>query len=147
MAFANLTEAWETYPWKNVPADKTPYIRTMIVKSGTTIYKGSPVVNEHSGAALTGYAVYADDASASDAFVGIALETVTGDGTKTIRCLTAGWFPFVKGTPAITDLDVKFYVDAATDPKTVDNAGNLVIGTCVEIDATNGIVYLDITKR
>jgi len=144
MAFANITAAWEAYPPKRVPVDTEWAQGTGVVKNAVTIYKGSAVVEEYSGSAHTGYLVYADDGSASDTFVGVAAETVVGDGSKKIRVWKKGLFPFKKSSPSIADVGVTFYIDDASDPITVDSAGNLAIGVCEEVDSDAGVVWLRI---
>lgn len=124
MVWGNITAAFDTKA-KGLTGNDQFDCAWYIVKNGSTIYKGSLVVNE---ATLTGYVVPADDASASDVFVGVAAETVVGDGTLTIAVYRRGLHSFNKTSAGVTDVNRAFYCDAATGPTTIDNAGNIIVG-------------------
>jgi len=142
MVWANISAGFDTKA-RGITGNDQYDCAWYVVKNGSTIYKGSLVVNEHSGAALTGYVVPADDVSASDVFLGVAAETVIGDGTLTIAVYRKGQHSFYKGTAAITDVNVAFYCDAATGPTTIDNSGNVIVGYGREADGTTRL-WIDI---
>jgi hypothetical protein len=139
MAFANISAAHDNDP-KGLTGTHNDF-GYYTVKSGTTIYKGSLVCIEYSGG-ITGYAVYASN-TASEIFVGVAAETVVGDGTATIKVWKRGRHRFLKGTAAITDVGVPFYCDggATGTPATVQSGTPTgpIVGYGYAIDGTTAI--------
>lgn len=136
----NLSAARDYYP-RRLPHDTEYGQTTQIVKSGITIYKGSLVVFAYETGALTGYVTFAAD-TANAPFAGVAAETVTGDGTLTIRLWVKGEHYFTKGTPAITDVGTEFY--DVTNPGTVTSvAGNVKVGKAIDYDSAGLWLRID----
>lgn len=106
-----------------------------VVNSGATLYTGTLVTL----LTATGAAVPAGTASAGPA-VGVALDTVTGDGTKTIE-LERGFawrFANSASTDAITKGDIGatcYVVDNQTVAKTDNSAARKAAGKIFDVDA------------
>lgn len=111
------------------------------VNSGATIFAGTMVSLLTSG----GNAVRAGTASSGRA-VGVALETVTGDGTKRIEVeATCAQFANSASTDEITRADIggiAYIVDDQTVAKTDDSGARQIAGAIVDVDA--GGVWVDI---
>ncbi|MGQ0529993.1 MAG: hypothetical protein ACT4PG_09310 [Panacagrimonas sp.] len=107
------------------------------VAAAGAIYAGGMVTLLTSG----GWAVAAGTASAGLA-VGVAIETVTGDGTNGLNRVTVerGCFRFLNSSAgdAITHVDIGnacYIVDDQTVAKTDDSASRAIAGLISDVDA------------
>lgn len=103
---------------------------SLVVKAGTTIYKGSLVTSD-----ATGYAIPAAN-TAGTFFMGVAAEQ-KGAG-ETIRVYRQGIFNFAAAGMAITDIGSRVYVsDSAT--VTTDVGNGIYVGKIVKVDSATSV--------
>ena len=113
------------------------------IAGGVKIYQGTLVCLNASG-----YAVPADDAVGYK-FVGVATETIDNtsgsDGDTHIKVVRKGTFAFSKVSPSLTDIGNPFYVkDDSTVRDAADATNDVLVGVCVDIDASTGEVWVEI---
>lgn len=131
-----MTAATEGRNTKRRNADQVVHL----VNTGATVYAGCLVTLLNA----SGLAVSAGTASAGPA-VGVAEETVTGDGVATVE-VRRGCFQF--GNSASTDLIAKsdigatcYIADDQTVAKTDNSAARKAAGKIIDVDA-NGVWVL-----
>ncbi len=100
-----------------------------LVVTSETIYQGSLVF-------VTATGTYTSDISNAIACVGVALETVLGDGVKKIRCISYCEFLF----PSTSVTAANLFVDpiyAVNDTTVTDTAGTIEVGFLTEYPAAD----------
>lgn len=126
-----MTAATEGHNTKRRNADQV----SALVNSGATIYAGTLVTRLTSG----GNAVAAGTANAGAA-VGVAEDTVTGDGVKTIT-YSRGCYQFANSASgdliATSDIGATCYIaDDQTVAKTDNSGARKAAGKIIDVDAS-----------